>query len=111
MPRPHGNGHLALAPPRVAQQERYDALLAGSRVQHNVSVGNAAPTMAFAVAPGVGVSVGVFVSMVVATSMLMFTCMSMFVRVLVGGRHTGCLFRDPGRHRVPCLFPGIKRGL
>jgi len=103
MPRPHGNGHLALAPPRVAQQEGYDALLAGSRVQHDVSVGNAATTMAFAVAPCVGVSV----SMVVAMSM--FT--SMFVLVVVTARHTECLFGGPGRHRVPRLLPWIECGL
>src|SRR5665811_2349790 len=100
MPRPHGDGHLALTPPRVAQQEGYDALLTGSRVQHDVSVGNAATTMAFAVAPCVGVSV----SMVVGMST------SMFVRV-VTGRHTECLVGDPGRHRVPRLLPWIKRGL
>jgi len=42
MPRPDGDGHLMLTPPGVAQQKRYDALLTGSRVQHHVSVRNAA---------------------------------------------------------------------
>jgi hypothetical protein len=60
LPRPNGNGHLALSPPRVAQQEGYDALLAGSRVQHHVSVGNAAMTGVSAIAPRVGVPVGMF---------------------------------------------------
>ncbi|NMM23138.1 MAG: hypothetical protein HHJ11_06520 [Phycicoccus sp.] len=55
------------------------------------------------------VAVSMFTSMFMSTSILVLVMV--LVLVVVTGRHTEGRFRDAGRHRVPRLLPGIKRGL